>query len=216
MVYMSKEKYMESSFCKFPLTELTELLASKAPVPGGGGAAALAGSLAAALGSMVCELTLGKKKYASYEERLREILSRAAALRTELLALIDADAKAFEPLSQAYAIPKDAPERAEIMEKALKAACEPPMEMARRCAETVELMSELAEKGSAIAVSDVGVGAQLARAALLSAGLNVRINARSMSDRDYAGALVRELDKLELSCVPLAEVTYAKVLARIG
>ena len=207
---------MEHTMTEKSLGAFAADLASKAPVPGGGGAAALAGALAAALGSMVCELTLGKKKYAQYEEKLRAVAGRAASLRTELLALIDDDAAAFEPLSRAYAIPKDAPERAAVMEEALKTACRPPMEMARRCAEAVELMSELSEKGSAIAVSDVGVGAQLARAALLSAGLNVRINAKSMGDRDCAQALLRELDALEEKYVPMAESAYAHVLTRIG
>ena len=187
---------MEHTMTEKSLGAFAADLASKAPVPGGGGAAALAGALAAALGSMVCELTLGKKKYAQYEEKLRAV--------------------AFEPLSRAYAIPKDAPERAAVMEEALKTACRPPMEMARRCAEAVELMSELSEKGSAIAVSDVGVGAQLARAALLSAGLNVRINAKTMADRDCANALIAELDALEKTYVPLAESAYAHVLTRIG
>ena len=207
---------MDNTMTEKSLGAFAADLASKAPVPGGGGAAALAGALAAALGSMVCELTLGKKKYAQYEEELRTVAGRAASLRTELLALIDDDAAAFEPLSRAYAIPKDAPERAAVMEEALKTACRPPMEMARRCAEAVELMSELSEKGSAIAVSDVGVGAQLARAALLSAGLNVRINAKTMADRDCANALIAELDALEKTYVPLAESAYAHVLTRIG
>lgn len=207
---------MENRMIEKSLNDFAACLASKAPVPGGGGTAALAGALAAALGSMVCELTLGKKKYAPYEEELRGAADRAARLRTELLALVDADAAAFEPLSRAYAIPKDAPERAEVMEEALKAASEPPMEMARRCAQAVELLSGLAEKCSVLAVSDVGVGAQLAKAALMSAGLNVRVNAKAMADRDYARSLLREVNTLEQRYAPLAETTYARVLARIG
>lgn len=207
---------MEKSFSELSLTDFTAVLAAKAPVPGGGGAAALAGALASALASMVCALTTGKKKYAVYEDDLRRIADRAEALRHALLADIDADAAAFEPLSKAYAIPKDAPERAKIMESALRAACEAPMGIARRCGEVIELLAELAEKGCAIAVSDVGVGAQLSRAALLSAGLNVRINVKSMTDRPHAAHCAAELASLETKYLPLAEETYQKVLRRIG
>lgn len=207
---------MEGSMLDYTLPQFGEALASKAPVPGGGGAAALAGALAAALANMVCELTFGKKRYARYEEDLRRVAERASELRLELLCGIDEDAAAFEPLSRAYSIPGDAPERAEVMEEALRTACRPPMDIARRCAEMAELLSELAEKGSAIAVSDVGVGAQLARAALLSAGLNVCINAKSMADRQYAEGLLAELDGLEARCVALTEAAYARVRERIG
>ena len=206
---------MDNGMTGLRLTEFADALASKAPVPGGGGASALAGALASALASMVCALTFGKKKYAPYEEDLRRISRRAGELREELLALIDADAAAFEPLSRAYAIPKDAPERAEVMEAALCAASRPPMDMAEKCGEALTLLHELSEKGSAIAVSDVGVGAQLARAALLSAGLNVRINAKSMTDRAHARELLDRLDALEARYVPLAEATFGKVRERL-
>ena len=207
---------MESSFCMLPLTELTELLASRAPVPGGGGAAALAGVLASSLASMVCALTTGKKRYAAYEGDIQRIAGEAEALRRELLGGIDRDASAFEPLSKAYSIPKDAPERAEVMENALRAASKPPMDIAESCGKVLELLFELSEKGSAIAVSDVGVGAQLAKAALLAALLNVRINIKSMADRDYAGRLRERMDALEARYISMAEETYEKVLVRIG
>lgn len=207
---------MENSMLDYTLPQFASALASREAVPGGGGASALAGTLASALASMVCELTFGKKKYAPYEEDLRRIAGRASELRLELLCLIDEDAAAFEPLSRAYSIPKDDPARAEVMERALKIACQPPMGIAERCGEVAELLSELSEKGSAIAVSDVGVGAQLARAAALSAGLNVRINAKSMADRDYAGELLARLEGIEARCCSLAESAYGKVLERIG
>ncbi len=198
------------------LPQFAASLASKAPVPGGGGASALAGALAAALSSMVCNLTAGKRKYAQYEADIERIANSAAELRLELLCLIDEDAAAFEPLSRAYSIPKDDPARAEIMESALETASRPPMEIAVRCAKVIDLLSELAEKGSAIAVSDVGVAAQLAKSALLGAGLNVRINARSMTDRARAQALLARLDALESAGVPLADAVYSRVMERIG
>ncbi len=207
---------MENSMLSMTLIDFTSTLASKSPVPGGGGAAGLAGALASALASMVCGLTSGKKKYAVYEDDIQRIAKRAEELRAELLAGIDADAEAFEPLSRAYAIPKDASERATVMEEALRAACEPPMDIAEKCGETLDLLAELAQKGSAIAVSDVGVGAQLARAALLSAGLNVRINIKSMRDRDRAGALRERLDDLEEKYIPIADRIYEAVTERIG
>ncbi len=207
---------MENSMLDCTLPQFGAALASKEAVPGGGGASALTGALASALASMVCGLTFGKRKYARYEEDLKRIADRASELRLELLCLIDEDAAAFEPLSRAYAVPKDAPERAEVMERALKTACRPPMDIAERCKEVLGLLLELSAKGSAIAVSDVGAGAQLARAAALAAGLNVRINAKSMADRQYAETLLSRLDGIESACARLAESAYGKVLERIG
>lgn len=205
---------MENSMLLKNLEDFTSALASKAPVPGGGGAAALAGALASSLASMVCELTAGKKKYLCYEDDLKRIVERAGELREELLRGIDEDARAFEPLSRAYSIPKDEPGRAEIMESALRTACAAPMAIAGMCAEVIGLLSELAEKGCQIAVSDVGVGAQLAKAALLSAGLNVRINLRSMADKEYAGELRGRLEELE-RYIPTADAAYGRVMERI-
>lgn len=206
---------MENSMLSMNVAEFTASLASKAPVPGGGGAAALGGALAAALASMVCELTAGKKKYARFEEDISRVSQRAGELREELLRGIDEDAAAFEPLSRAYSIPKDDPGRAEVMEEALRTACAAPMTIAEKSAQVIGLLSELAEKGCQIAVSDVGVGTQLARAALISAGLNVRINIRSMRDRRYAGALRERLEELERKYIPEADAAFGAVMERI-
>ena len=108
---------MEKNVDKF-----LETLASKAPAPGGGGAAALCGAVGIALGNMVGNLTIGKKKYADVQEDIKALNEKAEELRAEFLALIDADAAAFRPLSRAYGIPKDDPARAEVMEAALLAA----------------------------------------------------------------------------------------------
>ena len=116
-----------------------EALASKAPVPGGGGASALAGSLGAALCSMVGNYTLGKPKYAAVEADVRAILEEAERLRTRLLNLVKEDAAAFAPLSRAYGIPKDDPGRGEIMEQCLRDAAAPPMEMLRLSCRVIEL-----------------------------------------------------------------------------
>ena len=102
-----------------PATQFLSELSSNAPVPGGGGASAAVGAFAAALGMMVTNLTIGKKKYADYEEEVKAVRDRLEGLRDQLIDLVDGDAVAFEPLSKAYSIPKDDPERDTIMENAL-------------------------------------------------------------------------------------------------
>ena len=127
--------------------EFAAKLASKDAVPGGGGASALAGALAAALGSMVGELTIGKKKYEDVQDDLLRLGERAAALREELLSLVDGDAEAFLPLSKAYGIPKGTPGRDELLEKCLRDAAAVPFRVMELCEETLSLLSEYAEKG---------------------------------------------------------------------
>lgn len=169
--------------------EFLKALASKEAVPGGGGVSALMGSLAAALCSMVGNLTTGKKKYAEFEPAIQEILKKAEASRNRLYDLIEEDAKAFKPLAEAYAIPKDDPTRSSVMEKALKNACVPPMDMMEETLRIVDLIEELAEKGSRLAVSDVGVAAAAAKAAMEGAIMNVIINCNSMEDSMYAAVM---------------------------
>lgn len=193
----------------------TEELASKAPVPGGGGASALVGAVGAALASMVSNLTVGKKKYADVEADVKAILEQATALRARLLALMDEDAAAFAPLAAAYGIPKDDPDRAATMERALQTACQPPMEMMRTICKVIELHDELADKGSVIAVSDVGVGVICCKAALLGASLNVFINTKSMTDRVYARALEAEADALLAQYGPRAEAIFDRVSGKL-
>ena len=186
-------------------------LASSAPTPGGGGAAALCGALAIALGNMVGNLTLGKKKYADVQEDIQSLNAKAEALRADFVALIDADAEAFAPLSRAYGIPKDDPERAEVMETALLKAVQPPMEIMRKCVKALEVISEYATKGSALAISDAGCAAALARAAADAAALNVRINTKSMTDHKVANHLNVEANSLVMHCNLVAEEIYDTV-----
>lgn len=186
-------------------------LASAAPTPGGGGAAALAGALAIALGNMVGSLTVGKKKYADVEDRIIELNGMAEELRSKLLQQMNEDAEAFEPLSRAYGIPKDDPTRDETLEKCLHAAAEPPMNILRLSCEAMELIAEYAEKGSRLVISDAGCAAAMAEAAIRSAALNVAINTRLMKDRDYAEKMNEELNALMAKYVPLAEETYETV-----
>ena len=199
--------------------DFVDVLASKAAVPGGGGAAALAGAIGMALGSMVCNLTTGKKKYAQYEEAIQEILVKAGKLQEELLSMIDKDAEGFYPLSKAYGLPTSTEEekqyKAETMEKCLKVACEVPMNIVRLCHDSIKLHEELVDKGSKLAIS-VGCGVQCLRAAILSAQLNVIINVNSMKDREYAQKIDRECNQLVEDGVKICDEVYKKVLVALG
>ncbi|MBR3289447.1 MAG: cyclodeaminase/cyclohydrolase family protein [Clostridia bacterium] len=190
-------------------------LASKEPVPGGGGASALIGAVGAALCSMVGNLTAGKKKYAEYEDDIQRILAEAETRCAALFALIDEDAAAFRPLAEAYGIPKDDPARGERMEAALLRACEPPMAMLREVFEVVKLAKELTQKGSRLAVSDVGVAAAACRCALQGAIMNVYINTKSMIDREKAAEIDAEATRLLTEGAAACNAVYAAVTAEL-
>lgn len=202
---------MEKNIDKF-----LEALASSAPTPGGGGAAALCGALGIALGNMVGSLTLGKKKYADVQEDIAELNAKAEALRAGFVALVDADAEAFAPLSRAYSIPKDDPARDEIMEPALLKAAEAPLEIMRKCAEALELISGYAAKGSALAISDAGCAAALCGAAMESAALNVKINTKSMKNRAVADNINAEMNELLQKYFVLSQEIYNDVSGRLS
>lgn len=195
--------------------QFTEELASKAATPGGGGASALVGAVGAALGCMVGNLTVGKKKYTDVEEEIQAILVEMEAIRKELLRLVDADAEAFIPLSKAYGIPKDDPTRAEVMESALRLACSVPMDLMRTLGKAIELHEILGKKGSRLALSDVGVGVLCCKTALQGASLNVWINTKSMTDRTYAQAIESKADAILEKYCPLADRIYADVLQEL-
>ncbi len=190
-------------------------LASKAPVPGGGGASALGGAIGSALGSMVGNLTLGKKKYAEYEEDIRLLLEKLSQNQEELLALIDQDAAAFEPLSIAYALPKNTDEelahKEKTLEKALYAASLVPLEIMRKAVDALLIQEELSHKGTRIAISDVAVGVQFLRTALLGASMNVFINTKSMKDRSCAEMLNKEADELIQKGTVMADTIYQNI-----
>ena len=192
------------------LTEFAEMLAAKKPVPGGGGASALIGALGAALAGMVGNYTVGKPKYAAVEAEVEAILAEATELQKKLLALVDADAAAFEPLSRAYAMPADAPGRAEVMEACLRDAAAVPMEILRLSCRTIELHELLGEKGSRLMQSDVGTGVIFGWAALYGAAINVKVNTKLMTDRAYAEAMNAEADALVGKYWKIAEAVYEK------
>jgi len=203
-------KFIESSCADF-----VEVLASKAAVPGGGGASALVGAVGMALGSMVGSLTVGKKKYADVEADVIALMDNASRLQAELLRLVDEDAVVFEPLSKAYGIPKDDPNRDQIMEDALRLACTVPMDIMRTCAKAIELHEEFANKGSTLAISDAGVGVVFCKAALQGASLNVFINTGSMTDKAFAAGIESEADALLTKYNALADDVYNSVVTRL-
>ncbi len=191
-------------------------LASKQATPGGGGASALAAALGAALCSMAGSLTVGKPKFAEYESELGEILDEAGALREKLVALIDGDAQAFEPLSRAYSLPKDAPSRDEELERCLRLAADAPMQVLRCACDGIELHRRLSDKCSALVISDVATGAVMCWGAMYGAAVNVRVNTRLMKDREYADRLDREVDELMQKYWKIAEATYEKVWSKLS
>lgn len=192
-----------------------QALASKASVPGGGGAAALAGALGVALCSMVGNFTTGKKKFVAVEDDVQRMLSEGEALRIRLLELVDADALAFEPLSKAYSIPKDDPSRDEIMEEATINACRAPLEMISCCGKAMLLLQEMLEKGSKMLISDVGCGALLCKAAMESAALNVFVNTGTLNDRETAEKMEKQVDEALSTYLPMADKISAAVTAYI-
>jgi formiminotetrahydrofolate cyclodeaminase len=193
-------------------TDFLDALASKAPVPGGGGASAYCGALAAALASMVGELTVGKKKFASVDPQVKEALGKLEVLRSRLVEAIAADAEVFTPLSAAYGMPKDTAEQLaaknDALQSALVGACEVPLAIMQLCVDVLDECDFLAREGSRLAVSDAGVCAVFARAAVIGASLNVYINVSSIDDAARANAYKCQADELFARGVAKADDIY--------
>ena len=197
------------------MTELTELslsafaeaLSSSAPTPGGGGAAALCGALAAALAAMAARLSESAEKSA-----VTALIDRADVKRKELLFLIGRDAEGFAPLSAAYRLPKDMPGRAEIIREATLLACRAPLEMLRRTARTAELLAELRPLCKALLLSDLGCAASLCRAAMDCAAMNLFVNTRTLPDESEARAMAAEAEELLHRWAPVCEALAQSVL----
>lgn len=194
-------------------------LASKAPTPGGGGASAYCGALAAALSSMVCNLTTGKAAYAAVEDEVQHTAAELAKLTDELVQLVDADAQAFTPLANAYKMPKETEAEMEAkdaaLQQALVGACDVPVSIMKACTCVIELSEMLAEKGSRMAVSDAGVSVLFAKAALQGASLNVLINCASMSDRQRAEGYLAEVEQMLNTYTKRADAVYASVVKEL-
>ena len=201
------------------IQEFLDVLSSKEPVPGGGGASALAGALGNALGQMVSNLTIGKKKYALVEDEIKELAERMKGIQGQFTQLADQDAKVFAPLAKCYSLPSDTEEekayKAEVMEARLLDASLVPMEIMEKAAEMLEIMDILADKGSRMAVSDVGVGVQFIRTALLGAVMNVYINTKSMKNREKAEEMNEKAERLIKEGTEAADRIYQKVLEQL-
>jgi formiminotetrahydrofolate cyclodeaminase len=195
-------------------------LSSKNAVPGGGGAAAMSGAMGAALAGMVCNLTTGKKKYAKHEDDIQRIMKKAAKIQKELLEMVDLDAENFLPLSKAYGLAKDTEEekkhREETMEKCLVQACSVPIDIVKKCYEGILLHEELVDKGSVLAISDVGVGVQCLRSGIISAWMNVQINIGSIKDRGYVSKVENEIKPLLAKGIKICDEVYQKVDQRLS
>ncbi|MCR4568451.1 MAG: cyclodeaminase/cyclohydrolase family protein [Pseudobutyrivibrio sp.] len=197
------------------IKEFTEQLASKTSVPGGGGASALVAAVGTALGDMVGEFTVGKKKYQDVEPEIIEYMTQAKSLSAQLLQCIEDDAVAFEPLSKAYSIPKEDPSRDEIMEKCLVDAAGVPFHILELACKAVDLQREFADKGSVIMISDAATGVAMLQGAIKGAAVNVKINTKSMKNRDYADELDSKVEKLVAEYSAKAEQIYTDVWNRL-
>jgi formiminotetrahydrofolate cyclodeaminase len=202
-----------------PVHDFLDALASKSPAPGGGGGAAMAGALGAALASMVCNLTLGKEKYAAVQADVQHLLEKTEALRHRLTQLVEADEEAYNVLSAAYRLPKETAEqkaaRTAAIQKALINATSTPMEIAQACVEVLALCGPIAEKGNVSAVSDAGVAALMAEAGLRGAALNVQINLAAIKDAAFVAESGRQLKLLLRGKGRLKERIIKDVIAKL-
>ena len=196
--------------------EFVSVLASDAPAPGGGGAAALVGAIGTALGNMVGSLTVGKKKYAAVEAEIIDLKAKCDALQKELLDQVEADEVNFLPLAKAYGIPKDDPNRDAVMEEATLIACSTPIKIMELCCEAIDCIKVFADKGSRLAVSDAGCGAVVCKAALQAASLNVFINTKTLKNRDKAEDLNRHANVMLNTYGQLADDIFNTVKAGFG
>jgi methenyltetrahydrofolate cyclohydrolase len=203
-----------------PLETFLDDLASGAPTPGGGSAAAVIGAMGAALISMVCNVTLGKKGQEAAAPEMQSVRGESERLRARLTSMVAEDVAAFDGLMAAYRLPKGSEEeksrRADAIQTTLRAATETPLACARACAEVIALSRRAAEHGFSGVVSDAGVGVLAANSALRSAALNVYINAPSLKDRDYAQAALSEIEKLLSMSARESEAVFELVRSRVN
>lgn len=195
--------------------EFIDALASSKPVPGGGGASALVGSVGMALGSMVGNLTVGKKKYADVEEDMKALLAESEALIHRFNELVKEDAEVFEPLSKAYGLPsqteEEKAEKERVLQEVLVKATQVPMEIAENCLKAIKLMEQYAKKGSRLVISDAGVGVIFCKSALQGAKLNVLINLQLMKNTELKEKFQKQISQVEAEGLRLADQVYQYV-----
>ena len=199
--------------------EFVDLLASDAPAPGGGSAAALEGALGAALTAMVCSLTVGKKKYADYQELAAETQKKAGDLKTRFVDVMDRDTEAFNVVSAAFGMPKETDEekaaRSAAIQKGLEGCTATPFEMMELAVEALELTASVLGKTNDSAASDLGVSALSLRAAIQGAWLNVLINIGSLKNKELAEDYRKKGEALLERALPLADQIYQSVLSQM-
>ncbi len=199
--------------------DFNTVLASKAPVPGGGGAAAMGGAIGMALSNMVGNLTIGKKKYADVEDEAKELVAKGEKVIAALEALVDKDAEVFEPLSKAYGMPRETDEekklKAETMEACGKTACSVPLDIMRQAYAGIKIHQRMGEIGTMIAISDVACGVVFLKAALISGSLNVIININGIKDEEFNTAAKTEMDQLLADGSKIADETLELVLGKL-
>ena len=196
--------------------EFVDLLASDAPAPGGGSAAALEGALGAALTAMVCGLTVGKKKYAEFQELAEEAQKKATGLKARFVDVMDRDTEAFNVVSAAFGMPKETDEekaaRSAAIQKGLEGCTKTPFEMMELAVETLELTASILGKSNDSAASDLGVSALSLRAAIQGAWLNVLINIGSLKNKELAEDYRAKGEALLAKALPLADQIYDTVV----
>jgi methenyltetrahydrofolate cyclohydrolase len=195
-------------------------LASRKATPGGGSAAGVMGAMAAALLSMVCNLTIGKAKYRDFEGELNAVLARTEQLRGQLTEMIQEDVESFGAVIEAYAMPRQTQEelalRAQAIQTALKEATQVPLRCCRVCCEIIDLSAVVAQKGNTNVLSDAGVAVLAAHAAVRSGALNVMINVKAITDRQFVTHQLAELDTLLSRASTTTEACYQSVKKSIG
>lgn len=209
-----------TKFKETAIEPFLDALASSKATPGGGSAAAIIGAMGAALVSMVCNLTIGKKKYANVEGEMKEVLHKAEALRHKLTGMIEDDVKAFDQVMAAYGMPRETDAekaaRDKSIQAALKQATEVPLRCCRAAREVIDLAAIASDKGNLNVISDAGVGVLAAYAALRSAALNVFTNARMITDKTFAEAKLKELNELLAGAEGATERAYGVVKNKVS
>ncbi len=217
-VLLEQPEKVKDMLANTTLEEFTAKLASGAPTPGGGSAAALAGALSASLIQMVCDLTLGREKYKAHEDSVREIRHKAEAMHRDLLALVDKDADAYDSVMAAIRMPKETEgekaTRKEAIGRANLFATETPMATAEGCVTLLGLVADLVERGNPNALSDVGTAAMLAYAGLRGGAMNVRINLGGIADAGYAARARERVQRIEVEGEKLREEGLRAVFSK--
>ena len=212
---MTKEIQAGALLTDLSCSAFAKELAAKKSVPGGGGAAALAGALGVALCSMAGQFTVGKKAYADVEDDVLRMLDEAEDIRENLLELVEEDATSFAPLARAYRIPRDDPSRKDAIAEATRGACRVPFRIMEEAARAIRVLEEMERKGSAFMVSDVGCGASLCASALEAARLTVLVNTVELKGDPLADELDRKADRMLEDCLPRAQAIVRSVSDRL-